>query len=331
MVFLEDSTTKTTLAPAFRVPTALASSSSDYSKRYPSAIWDNLGIILGNSGTALNQPAQELLSASFTGVDIIASTGWLYKAFVSTSNIISGTWTIFLSLLTNYDSSVGTYPGCDTKDIKLPNGQIWSACNVGATTAYTNQSYPSGIAFTPLQKSYLGGYYQWGRNKDVTSGSLTTGPLGSDTTDNFITGFDWITLQNSNFWWWSGTTATSGTFASQGSPIAMQWPCQTGYHVPTQKEWGDAIKSISPNIDTASGAWQSETTANLLRTTLKLPLSGNRFYSNGLFLAQGTGGYYWSSSSNGTSAYNVYISVTHVNPLKYSYRAYGFPVRCLKN
>ena len=29
------------------------------------------------------------------------------------------------------------YPGCDTADITLGNGQIWAACNVGASKAYT--------------------------------------------------------------------------------------------------------------------------------------------------------------------------------------------------
>ncbi len=32
-----------------------------------------------------------------------------------------------------------TYPGCNTPDIILANGQVWSACNVGATVAYVGQ------------------------------------------------------------------------------------------------------------------------------------------------------------------------------------------------
>jgi hypothetical protein len=48
-------------------------------------------------------------------------------------------------------SSVSRYPGCDTDDIVLSNGQVWSACNVGATKAGT------GV------ESY-GSYFQWGRS-----------------------------------------------------------------------------------------------------------------------------------------------------------------------
>ncbi len=65
------------------------------------------------------------------------------------------------------------YPGCDAPDIVLSNGQRWAACNVGAKKAYAGQAYPSGDEPTPVQKEYLGAYFQWGRNDDVTSGSST--------------------------------------------------------------------------------------------------------------------------------------------------------------
>jgi hypothetical protein len=51
-----------------------------------------LGILLGNSGGSLNQPVQELYNAvSFTGVDILSSTGGIYNAYVSRLEILSGT------------------------------------------------------------------------------------------------------------------------------------------------------------------------------------------------------------------------------------------------
>ncbi len=48
------------------------------------------------------------------------------------------------------------YPGCDTDDIVLTNGQIWSACNVGANKAGTGA------------ESY-GSFFQWGRNVPFAS------------------------------------------------------------------------------------------------------------------------------------------------------------------
>lgn len=73
------------------------------------------------------------------------------------------------------------YPGCDTPDITLANGQIWAACNAGATTAYSGQAYPSNMAPTAAQKAYMGAYYQWGRNDDVTATSTTATLAPSNT------------------------------------------------------------------------------------------------------------------------------------------------------
>lgn len=209
MAFLEDGNTVTTY-----IPIAFASTSSDYSKRTPLVRGDILGILLASGSL---QPVQEKYNVgSFTGVDVVASTGGLYKAYITSTNTISGTGTIFIPLLSNYDSTIGTYPGCDTKDIKLPNGQIWAACNVGATSAYNGINQPltlvnTGVTGGPTtaQKSYMGGYYQWGRNDDVTTGGTgaiaATGTLANTVGhSNFIPRpsppYDWLSSQNDNLW-----------------------------------------------------------------------------------------------------------------------------------
>ena len=71
---------------------------------------------------------------------------------------------------------------CDTPDITLPNGQVWQACNVGATTAYTGVTLPNLSQCPPLFsimdigidsdcllpfRNSIGGYFQWGRNDNV--------------------------------------------------------------------------------------------------------------------------------------------------------------------
>ena len=71
------------------------------------------------------------------------------------------------------DGVAGTADDCDTADIVLANGQRWAACNVGATTAYVGQPYPSA-APTLAHKAYLGALYQWGRNEDVTALATTS-------------------------------------------------------------------------------------------------------------------------------------------------------------
>jgi hypothetical protein len=123
---------------------------------------------------------------------------------------------------------VTTYPGCDTEDITLANGQVWAACNAGATTAFSGQAYPAAtVERTAGQKAYLGALYQWGRNDDVTATGTPTTILAPTGTlaggvghSNFIfnTGsYDWIETQNSNLWGGGSTSLGLGTFASQAT------------------------------------------------------------------------------------------------------------------
>lgn len=101
------------------------------------------------------------------------------------------------------------YPGCDTPDIVLSNGQIWAACNVGATTAYVNQTYPApSVARTLEQKAWMGALFQWGRNDDITTAptTATLAPAGTLAHtvghSNFILagGSDWMSIPNANLW-----------------------------------------------------------------------------------------------------------------------------------
>lgn len=105
------------------------------------------------------------------------------------------------------------YPGCDTADVILANGQRWAACNVGAGTAYVGQNVTladtSALTGGPTaaQKAYMGAYYQWGRNVDVTNGGIVAGPLSAAVAASetrFITNAtppnDWITPQDDNLW-----------------------------------------------------------------------------------------------------------------------------------
>ena len=60
MSFLEDRSSVTAFVPnALSITKANASSTSDYSKRYPKTLGDTLGILLSVSSGTLNQPVQE--------------------------------------------------------------------------------------------------------------------------------------------------------------------------------------------------------------------------------------------------------------------------------
>ena len=62
-----------------------------------------------------------------------------------------------------------------------------------------------------------------------------------------------------------------------------------------------------------------------------IPLAGNRDNSSAALNNQGSNGNYWSSSPNGTNAYNLNFNSSNVNPADNNNRANGFSVRCLKD
>ena len=243
---------------------------------------------------------------------------------------------------TGRGTSSSQYSGCNTADLAIwTNGAtapyIWSMCNAGATTAYASQALTNCGGWASDCDSGLrasiGSYYQWGKNRDVTSLSASAGPIASDSLANFITNgtspYDWITTQNDNLWWGGSTTSSAGTWSSSTAPnqALMQWPCPTNYHVPTQLEWCSTISAINGSL-TCTSAWQNDTS---VVTALKLPLSGYRHLSTAGYYNQGTHGYYWSSSPSTTNGYFVLILSTQVYPLNTNLRANGFSVRCLKN
>jgi hypothetical protein len=211
------------------------------------------------------------------------------------------------------------YPWCDTPDIVLWNGQVWAACNVGATKA------GAGV------ESY-GSFFQWGRNTPFAStGSVKTitWPLSldeADSIDAIILGRndqDWLIPPNSNLWGWRGTSAT-GTYQSQDieNQILMQGPCADGYHVPTYEEWKNMVDFLQDSKSFIS--------------TMKMPLAGWRMtVSDGApLVGQGNKGYLLSSSTTSDSTMQpriISFSDWSINPSDYAGSKQGLSVRCLKN
>ncbi len=213
-----------------------------------------------------------------------------------------------------------SYPWCDTPDIVLGNGQIWAACNVGATKAGT------GV------ESY-GSFFQWGRNLPFAStGSvkIITWPLTlaeANSTDAIIVGRndqDWLISHNSNLWGWE-ETSTTGAYQTQSiqNQILMQGPCANGYHVPTYEEWKNMVDFF--------GNW-----INFI-LTMKVPLTGWRMtVSDGApIVEQWSRGSFLLSSS--TTPYSIVYprAITFndwfVNPNNYTGSKSGISVRCIKN
>jgi Fibrobacter succinogenes major domain (Fib_succ_major) len=182
-------------------------------------------------------------------------------------------------------------------------GRIWMDRNLGATQAATSST----------DASSFGDLYQWGRRSDghQCRNSPITETLSSvdqPGNGNFILVasdfFDWRTPQNNNLWQgWNGVNN----------------PCPSGYRIPTQSE-----------LNSERLSWSSNNSDGGIASPLKWPLPGNRNLSSGSILDVSSGGYYWSSSLNGSYARYLFLysSVASINDI---FRAQGFSVRCIKD
>ena len=186
-------------------------------------------------------------------------------------------------------------------------GKIWMDRNLGASQVATSSS----------DASSYGDLYQWGRkldghqlrNSSTSNGAVTVNNEGS----NFIivssSPNDWLITQD-NTRWNNGTTAI---------PIkSSNDPCPTGYRVPTNVE-----------LDNERAAFPTNNAAGAFASPLKLPVSGIRFYNNGVVGSAGSQGFYWSNTVAGTNAYRLYFNNSDTGVYS-SPRAFGFSVRCIK-
>ena len=160
----------------------------------------------------------------------------------------------------------------------------------------------SQVATSSTDYLAYGDLFQWGRaddgHQEITWTNSTTGSAVNGTTstnadtpgDVLVTvgssPYDWRSTQDANLW--NGESATNN-------------PCPSGWRIPTETEWDKNAQRIS----------LPTTQQVLLAPLLKLPMAGNRKYSDGSLTNVGTYGYYWSSTVSGTNArYLRFISST---------------------
>ena len=117
--------------------------------------------------------------------------------------------------------------------------------------------------------------------------------------------------------------------------------CPTGWHVPTDGEWttletflggssvaGGALKSTA--TQPTPGGWFTPNTGATNSSGFSAGPGGLRFF-DGVFCCDGSYGYWWSSSINGTSAWVLPLNYNVNINWHTSSRPHGFSVRCLRD
>ena len=183
------------------------------------------------------------------------------------------------------------------------------ACNLWSNTVGATNNSTSYWKYYQWWNNY-GSLAWWATTTTLANASWYNPPTYYTSTEFIKWSNDWTTVQNDNLWW-----------DSTGWSIARKWPCDLGYHVPSQPEW------VAINT-----AWWWETTLwTALSNTLKMPMAGNRSWLSGDMNTPGTTARYWSSSPKSISGYYMYFISNSINPSNSSDRAGWFSIRCIKN
>ena len=246
----------------------------------------------------------------------LVSNGQTVKVRHTTANSLSGTTTTTLKIggvtKTFGSTTLATLPVFQSGDtwkgkvyntITSSTGKVWLDRNLGATQVCTALD----------DTACYGDYYQWGRDADdhQVSNSATSSTLATDlntTGNSFILNNsdprDWTTLDS------DGAIRSANWSKTDGSSV-----CPVGYRVPTEAEL--TAETISNSADAY--------------TKLKLPSAGGRGNGSGSLYNQGSWGYIWSSSPNGSYySKSLYFDSSNADWL-YDYRAGGHSVRCLRD
>lgn len=185
--------------------------------------------------------------------------------------------------------------------------------------------------FTPSWE-LIGNYYQWGRNPNCfgrdeetpCSGDVygASAPWGNtESTDNNGSIIGWSNQNPPNDAWTDNVKTADD-------------PCPPGFRVPTKTEW-DGVANNLLNQRTMVGSWASSTTnyssGHYFGTSLFLPTTGYRNFTDGRLNLRGSHGYYWSSTSSlDMDAWLMYFrendAQTDSNTNR---RTYGISVRCV--
>ncbi len=197
------------------------------------------------------------------------------------------------------------------------DGNVWLSHNLGAN--YTNINNPSfNLSNSVLSYNDLDAYgslYQWGRFSDGHELiNYTTSGVGisnyGDT--NLIASNHLIT--DSLFIKASGGWTSSGSTLWQSSGVNN--PCPVGFRIPTSTEFNTllSLEGIT-NINMGSNS------------ILGITAGGYRNRSTGEIISENFGGYFWTSTTNGSGS--NYLKLSSNRRVSKAARAMGYSCRCI--
>jgi uncharacterized protein (TIGR02145 family) len=183
----------------------------------------------------------------------------------------------------------------------------------GGTFTFMNYNLGANTSLDPHVpvRGLYGDFYQWGNNAP-----------DANVKDKFLGGSAWGDL--------GGSTANGNWTPTEKGPND---PCPDGFRVPSQAEW-QAVHDNNAVFRTGE-PWAVSTYEfgnalhfgpNVVTPALTLPAAGTR--TGAALENRGTHGFYWSSTENGSSAYNFRFNSSTI-PVNSISRAYGFSVRCI--
>ena len=118
---------------------------------------------------------------------------------------------------------------------------------------------------------------------------------------------------------WYTATAGNGKFSTSSGGVSYDI-CPKGWRLPTGNSYGD-FNTLYASYGSTPANIQAGTDPNFV-------LSGYRY--GGSTSNQGSSGSYWSSTARTSSyTYDLYLESSDVNPADYSYKYFGFSVRCI--
>ena len=213
--------------------------------------------------------------------------------------------------------------------------------NLGADPSLDPFTYTSINDTTSFDSK--GWMFQWGRVADGhqwRSSATVAGPWDGSVADQVPVGdahygFFITTAARATFYDWR--TPQQGTLWYSNRTVYD--PCPAGWLLPTQTDFSSIISanalSVLNPVDATANTWTWTTGGFQVQpdgstTTLFLPAAGSR-YNGGGFNWIGSGGYYWTSTSNATYNFMLLFGTTALTPGSITPRSNGRSVRCVAN